>query len=161
MLCREGDGRDAVEYGLHCGGDGAGIGNVKARVVADVDAGEHNVRPYRQQCLQRGFHAVRRSAADAVSPGDGQWKIIFLNIKRLEYRQLLGHGAALRRGGGHPYLAELHRHLCEMYDTGGAYSIVVYKQNLELFIHWSVFLLLLLIEARRARCLRGTVSRRR
>jgi hypothetical protein len=55
----EGDGRDAEQIAFHGGRDGAGIQGVIAHVGPLVDAGEHQIRPFRQQPGERDVHAVR------------------------------------------------------------------------------------------------------
>ena len=65
MLGRKGDGGDAVYERLHSRADSAGIGDVKAGVVAEVDAGENDIGLHGHEEVDRELHAVGRCAADA------------------------------------------------------------------------------------------------
>ena len=70
MLGRKGDGGDAVYERLHRRADSAGIGNVKAGVVAEVDAGENDIGLYGHEEVDRELHAVGRRTADAPGVHD-------------------------------------------------------------------------------------------
>ena len=131
----KGHGRNAVHDRLEGRAQRAGIGDVEARVIAVVDAGENIVRPFHQQILHRDLHAVRGRAVHHVSRLHGNGEIRCLIHPHIPAdRYFLGHGAALMGRRHHRDLPQLHSGLSQQRDTGSVDGVVVHNQNLHMYV---------------------------
>lgn len=139
----EGHGGDAVHHRLQRGTQGAGVGDVVARVVAVIDAGENVIGLFLQDVLQRYLDAVHRRAVHLVGGlhGDGEIFHPFHPQGGMDGK-LLGHGAALMGRGHHPNITQLHGGLCQQRQTGRMNGIIIDNKNL----HRSYSLLYIILQ---------------
>ena len=136
MLGRKRDGGDAVYERLHRRADSAGIGNVKAGVVAEVDAGENDIGLYGHEEVDRELHAVGRRTADAPCVHDRYGEGGAAHRELAENGELLRHAAALARRRGDPDAAELCRGFGQTDYAGGVDTVVICDEDIELVFHY-------------------------
>ena len=130
IVLGQGNGGDAAHHRLHGRPHGAGIGHVKAHVVAVVDAGEHHIGLPLQNGIQGGLHAVRRGAVQGIGGDVGDIHPPLFNPHPPGQGNPVGHGAALLRRGHHRHVSEIGSGLGQNGNALGIDAVVIGNQNI-------------------------------
>ena len=125
VVLGQGNGGDAAHESFHGRAHRAGVGNVIAHIVAVVDAGEHHVRLFGHNGIQRCPDAVGRSAVQGIGGHAIHAPFVISQPHGTIQRDAVGHGAALAGGCHHSDIAELRSGLRQKGNARGIDAVIV------------------------------------